>query len=69
MAVPEIMPLETLHNALTLCHFDKFLDNAIRMGTISPKRSLSNLAASQNENIGELSHQSIHPFIHPSIHP
>ncbi|KAF6024014.1 hypothetical protein EB796_017673 [Bugula neritina] len=48
MAVPDIMPLETLHNSLTLAHFEKFLTNVIDMGTITPKRSYMGASNSLN---------------------
>lgn len=59
MAVPEIMPLETLHNSLTLAHFDKFLTNVIDMGTLSPKRSYSAMPVSLVGSLGMFSHSFI----------
>jgi len=54
MAVPDIMPLETLHNSLTLAHFEKFLTNVIDMGTITPKRSYMGASNSLNGSRGGL---------------
>ena len=55
LAVPEIMPLETLHNSLTLAHFDKFLTNIIEMGTLSPKRSYPAMPVSLVGSLGKSS--------------
>ena len=54
LAVPEIMPLETLHNSLTLARFDKFLTNIIDMGAASPKRSYTAMPLSLIGSLGLL---------------
>lgn len=55
LAVPEIMPLETLHNSLTLKQFDQFLSNVISIGSGSPLRSFSQFAPSTRVSLSKYS--------------